>query len=243
MQTCRGKEARSLCKHEFQYFIRYFVHPLLMKTVNDRILAERQHYLQTGEWNTWSDGQGKEWTFEQLVYKWSQKLHDAYRALQQGHWKKHSKVDVECYAPTFLPYFFSCDNCKAHSFWIKLRSKHLSREQLGTSLLQGLRINPHGHDVHQVVEHAIGCAKSNAATVLKEAKGNQVPLSTGMLWDAVQAGAKRFTADSLEENLERVQGCFTVIAAPSGAIVKVQYRGKQYLVPGANGDFAAPRLS
>ncbi len=243
IQTTRGKEARSFCRHEFQQFIKLFVHPVLLKSVRDRLMAEYQLFLKTGKWNLWKDGMGGECSFPLVVQKWLNQMHGAYVALQEGEWRAQSKVDMDCYAPTTLPYFFTLDNCKAHSFWVKVRSKHLSRDEMGTSLLQGLRLNPRGHDVHQIVEHAIGCTKAFAERELRLAKRGQKQLTTSLLWDAIQTGSKLFTAEALTKNLERFQGCVTVIAAAAGAVVKVQHGGKEWLIPGADGDFAAPKIS
>ena len=237
VQTTDGvTTAQGLCREEWQAFCKYFLHPIMEKAVLDRLRAE-------------ADGgktyacAGQQVTFAGLVEYWKTQLLAAYQGLRQGLWKTAPNVSMENYKPTLLPYFLSYDNCTAHSFWVNKGKQHLSRQEIPLSLLQLIRVAPCGHDMHQVVEHAIGVIKGHAHREMAKAGKEGVTLTSDMLFKAVQEGAKRFGPDSLDNNLVRLNHALNVISRELDDPYDFVYKGKTYRVFGTAGSYAPIALS
>ena len=121
-------------------------------------------------------------TFCDIVDVWRSKLSGAYECIVPGetpvhqvpatHWRAFPHVPVEAYKPTTgagqWPFFVTLDRSTAHSFWLKWHKEHLLEP--GFPLLQVLKICPRGHDLHQIVEHAIGVIKSHVYKLLGDVR-------------------------------------------------------------------------
>ena len=244
MQKANGvDEAGGLCREEFQWFMRYFVDPLLQKAVTDRMQEEpnAKKYMCMGV----------KVTYKQLVEHWHRELASAYDALTKGYWKGWAKdghernaIPMNLYLPTATPYFLSFDRSTAHSFWLdRTQVKHLSRANLRTSLLQLIRICPDGHDIHQTPEHAIGCIKGHVGRGIAAAVKDGKKLTMDFIYTLVHEGKKLFTADSWDANLERCWHALNVIARDVHEEYCFTYKNHDRQERGTAGNYAPMYLS
>jgi hypothetical protein len=234
-----GEEAQGICKEEWKAFMKHFVDPLMQKAVLERLGRE------AGESPCYEGRtEGKLYTFQDIVDNYHEKLADAYNGLEAKLWSPKAHVPRECYKPTEVPYFLSIDNAPVHSFWEVYKKVHAI--ECGTSLLQLIRMPPHGHDLHQIVEHAIGVTKSHAKKKLRELAGLMAhqEFSASMIYDAVQNGAKEFGVMAITNNLFRVKQCIKLVAAPAQVpMTVVDGRGNVMHTVGTGGHFCAPKFS
>lgn len=231
--------ASGLCREEYQWWIRYWLHPLLEKAVQDRLDAEE------GSGDLY-ECDGRRVTFRQLVEHWLAELKAAYLGLTKGDWKSWNwqfKVPTDCYKPTDLPYFYSLDNASAHSFWMRYPVKHLPRDEMGTSLLQGIRICPHGHDIHQIVEHSIGCIKRHVKNVIAKAAKQGRLLDTDELFREVHVGADEFGSSAWERNRRRLMHALEIISRDKNELYAFEYKKVRYCARGTAGGYAPMFLS
>lgn len=235
MQTQGGKVAQGFCKQEMQDFLRYFVHPLAEKCIQQRV--DREARMQKP---TLYSCDGKQVAFGEVVEHWKKQLQAAYRGLELQAWLPFPGVPKKCYQPTDTPYFLSYDNASSHSFWTDTaQSIHLPRRHLPLSLLQIIRICPKGHDIHQLVEHSIGAIKKHVATELVQATLHQEPIGTDLLWDLVQDGMLKYNAASWKANLVKLECALQIIAADKTEVVEFEYpKGRKRTFPGQAGNYA-----
>ena len=214
-------EAGGFCREEFQAFSKYFADPLIQQAIQKRC-DEAGDVLVT-------DTQ----TFQQVVDSWRAKLQGAYDCMLPGTarakdanraWSANRKVPQAAYKPTTgegqMPYFVTLDRSTAQNFWVKNRKQHL--EAPGFPVLQIIKMPPRGHDLHQIVEHAIGAMKSHVYRVLGEARQCGRVLTTAMAAEAVQAGILKYTAESWTKNLFRLLECVQIIAAERGELIQLK---------------------
>lgn len=233
-------EASGLCREEFQWFLRYFVDPLLQKTVRDRMQEEpnaKKCMLN-----------GVKVTFKELVDYWAKQLALAYDALTQGLWTSWAKgacaIANNLYLPTLTPYFLSFDRSTAHSFWADTQQTiHISRADLRVSLLQLIRICPHGHDIHQIPEHAIGCIKGFVRRGIAEAVKNGKELTMDYIFTLVHEGKELYTADSWDANLERFWHAVNIVARDVHEEYCFTYKKHDRRERGTAGNYAPMYLS
>lgn len=233
-QTEKGEPAKAFCKEEMQDFLRYFVHPLAEKCIRLRARAEsrmdKPPLYKCGEFMV---------PFSVLVDHWKRELDAAYRGLEVHAWHPAPEVHPRCYEPTDTPYFLSFDNAPTHSLWQDWKVQHLTREQMPVSLLQVIRICPKGHDVHQLVEHAIGAIKGHVARGLREAVQDEEPMETDVVWDLVQDGTSLFDASAWAKNIKRLNIALRIIAAERSETVRFCYPSEvEREFPGQAGNYA-----
>ncbi len=228
-----------------QDVLKYLVHPLAEKCMRLRQWKEANMDPQP----LYMCG-GRMRTFTGLMEHWHADIGAAHMGLTSGAWRAEKKVPWECYAPTEVPYFLSFDNAPAHSLWTKppkapqSRRRHLTRSEMPLSLLQIIRINPKGHDIHQVVEHSIGAIKGHVGRELVQAVENSEPITTDLLWELVQDGTKLFDAQSWRGNQVKLTAALKVVAAQKDELVQVEYPvGKIRWFPGQAGNYAPMFLS
>lgn len=218
LQTVEGVESASICKEEWQAFMEYFVGPLMAKAINERLLRE---VLKAPSYESPAPNHAK-LTFAQVVAHTSKKLREANRALLARKWEKAPNVSYKAYQPSEVPFFVTIDNASVHSYWIDLYKKHL--DWPGVSLLQLIRMPPHGHDLHQLVEHANGVVKSHVTkkirALMRRTAGQHI-ISADDIHLFVQEGKVLFTAESHEKNIRRVFECLKVVVAEKGEKVQV----------------------
>ena len=117
-------------------------------------------------------------SFCEIVDDWKAKLSGAFDLCMphktpqaervQGAWIAEKNVPVSAYRPSAWPYFLSYDRGTMHSWWTDTQQKvHLKLP--GVPLMQFIRMPPRGHDLHQLVEHAIGAANGHVGKVLGKA--------------------------------------------------------------------------
>jgi hypothetical protein len=154
-----------------------------------------------------------------------------------GHWRTYPNVPKEAYKPTTakageqrglkvdqMPYFLTLDRCSSHSFWLKHNKEHLKTP--GVPLLQLLKMPARGHDVHQIVEHAVGCIKNHVYKELAAARAQGRELKTELIQKVVKDGSKKYTAASWEKNLIRLKECLKIVSADKGTPVTVWQRDR-----------------
>ena len=244
MQTIDGEQAQGMCREEFQWFVLYFLHPLLEKCVKDRLAAEENSI------EVYDCGEGEYKLFKELVDSWKSRLKDAYKGLEEKKWYGKGgggtakwKVPIECYSPSTVPYFVSFDNAPAHSFWVVRDKVHLARADMGPGLLQCIRICPQGHDIHQIPEHAIGVIKGHCKKELSTAMKTQNSVDNDLVYDAVQAAAANYTSESLDGNLVRLDHALKVISSEKTELVEFFYHKQWHYVYGTAGSYAPMFLS
>lgn len=211
--------------------MKYYLDPLLQKAVRDRKEEDEEMY----------ECNGRRVSFSALVDYWKQELEAAYAGLQEDLWKAWNwqyNIRKESYLPTEVPYFFSLDNAPAHSFWIKYRTEHISRAQLGTSLLQAIRICPHGHDIHQIPEHAIGCIKAHVKKQLARAVRDGRFLTADQVFTEVYVGAELFDSDAWEGNRERWMHALEIVSRNENQLYQFTYKKQQLRAFGTAGGYA-----
>lgn len=242
-----SREAQTICRAEFQKCAEYFISRLVQKAIGERYMRPESstELLPHGE------------TFCQAVDGWRAKLQGAIECLLPAgarnsakHWRAYKNVPVSAYEPTTgegqWPFFVSLDRGPAHSFWLVHDKVHLVKP--GIPLLQLLKVPPRGHDIHQIVEHAIGVMKAWVYKCLGRARAEGVPITTALLSKIILEGCARFTAASWDSNLPRLWNCLRIIAAPKGQPVQVTVTsksGKQRtsMQLGTGGGYCPPRVS
>ena len=213
-KTVKGAEAHGLSKDEVQAFMQHFVAPLVQKTLRERYDQESSEVVCNGK------------TFNAIYDEWRDLLHATYNRIQPyegedpDRWRAAKDVPLKAYEPTDVPFFVTIDRAPAHSFYVGAGYKHHLRD-CGVPLLQLLIMPVRGHDLHQIVEHTIGCAKAHANRVLGAARANDVQPTTEMCYKAVMDGSKLYTADSWDRNLRRLQICLRIIASPRNETLQV----------------------
>lgn len=228
MQTAKATDAQGFCREEFQAFMKYFVDPLMQKTLAARYAREKREGARAPK----ACGGRR---FCEVYEDWQVKLQSSFELLDvagarvappcAGRWQGWPNVPASAYQPTPVPYFVSVDRSTAHSFWLdKQQKRHV--EHPGTPIMQIIRMPPHGHDLHQIAEHAIGAAKGHVQRVLRKARAQAVPLTTKLAHDAMMAGAQLYTAESWAENLTRLMTCLDIVAAPKTTTLTVHYTTK-----------------
>ena len=171
------------------------------------------------------------WSFCQIVDDWHAKLHGAFHCLLphsmrvkdsngeggkaawcKGAWFTHERVPLSAYRPTDVPYFVSYDRGAMHSLWTDTKQKvHLAEP--GVPVMQIIMMPPRGHDLHQIIEHAIGVGKGHAARVLGRARMRREKLTTKLAYDAYQEGIKKYTAESWRRNFFKVCTALKLVRA------------------------------
>lgn len=203
--TATGREAHAFVKEEFQAFMSRFVNPLMQNTVRARFNADE--ILEDGT------------AFRGIVKEWRDKLWATFQRGQrhggehtsESWWRAAEGVPKQAYKPSEWPYFITYDRATMHSFWLgQDQEEHL--RDCGVPLLQVLIMPPHGHDLHQLVEHSIGSTKNYVKKVLGKARARNDPPGTKMCYDAVKKGSELYTKDSWAGNFERLQNCLKIVA-------------------------------
>lgn len=254
MQIADGsRESTAICREEWQAFCKYFVSPLVQKSI-----AERYARPESAT-EVLPDADGM--TFRQVVDHWRQKLDGAYACVaphtarvkevrSDGQWRAYKNVPPEAYKPTTgagqQPFFVTADRSGCHSFWLVLDKVHLSEP--GIPLLQLIKAPPRGHDWHQIVEHAIGALKGYVYRCFGAARARGHALTTKLVAEAIAEGAKLFTAASWAANLPRLLTCLRLIAAPEGQLVEVTVitkagKRRTSMQKGTGGKYAPVRVS
>ena len=244
-------EAGGFCRDEYQDFMTYFARPLIQKHIGERYALPESRTEKLP---------GCDQTFCEVVDTMRTKLQGAYecavpgdtlvRDVPRGHWRVHNKVPLSAYKPTTgageWPFFVTVDRSTAHSFWIVYNKVHLDTP--GIPLLQLLRVPPRGHDIHQIVEHAIGAMKVHVYKVLGTARAAGLELSTALVRQAIIEGCALFTAASWAANLPRLVNCLTLVAADQGEEVPVTTVSKAgvertSVQRGTGGGYCQPRCA
>lgn len=248
MQNVDGAtEAGGFCRDEFQAFCKYFANPLIQRKIRERYEKESEEKVTSTQ------------TFNQVVDDWRQKLQGAYDCMLpgsayvrdvRGAWKGYKNVERSAYKPTTaegqMPFFVTIDRSTAQNFWVVNKKKHL--QYPGIPLLQIIKMPPRGHDLHQIVEHAIGAMKTHVYKVLGAARSQGKQLTTALAARAVQEGIKLFTPQSWDANLVRLQECLQIVAAPYGDVVRFERRDQDNQifhieVEGTGGGYCPPGWS
>lgn len=248
MQTVEQEDAQGYCKEEYQAWCEHFAGPLIQQAIGKRYAAEA-----VGS------------AFRKTVDDWRQKLDAAYErcvefgtdaAKGDGYWKACKNVPRSAYQPTTAPgqwpFLATIDRATVQNFWIKHEVKHL--EHPGLPLLQLIRMPPRGHDLHQLVEHAIGAMKGCVGRGLREARkssGGASNLTTAKIIKLVEEGCELYGREAWDANLPRLLDCIKVIATPRGMRTGVFVKrrdvrnGKVYEIEvmGTGGGYAPPILS
>ena len=242
-------ESGGFCRDEFQSFSKYFASPLIQQAIRKRYEKGSSELVTADQ------------TFCDVVDSWRAKLDGAFDCMLPGTtlvrdvggaWSASKHVPVSAYKTTtdeannVMPYFVTLDRSTAQNFWVKAKKQHL--EHPGFPVLQVIKMPPRGHDLHQIVEHAIGCIKSHVARVLGDARRMNRYLSTKMAADAVQAGCRKYTAEAWSKNLNRLLECLEVVAADRGQIIRferIDRWGNMYevIVRGTGGGYCPLRWS
>jgi len=93
--------------------------------------------------------------------------------------------------------------------------------------MQLLSIPPHAHDIHQMVEHGIGCSKGHTGQELTAKKHSLDSMSHAELQQLVYAGAQKYTAASWDANVHRWIQCLRIISTPADQQITVYKRKMQ----------------
>lgn len=244
MQNVDGAtEASGYCRDEWQHFTKYFLNPLVQKKIKERVERE-----------------GPDSEVAKAVREWRTKLDGAYACLREsprdgglqpkerdcpGTWFTARNVSKCAYKPTTgpaeVPFFVTIDRSTAQNWWIVNKKDHV--EDPGVPLLQVVLMPTRGHDLHQIVEHAIGAWKTHVYKALHKARAQGKVLTTKLVSQAVAAGSKLFTAASWDKNLQRLKVAIKIIAADKGQIVRVPKRDRdgnkigERDVPGTGGGY------
>lgn len=216
-----GTSAQAFAKDEFQAFMRHFVDPLMQKTLSERYDKEKNA--------PHSDGAPSK--FCQVYDDYKYKLKATYEQGQefQGvesdelRWRACKDVPLSAYKPRDVPYFVSYDRGNMHSFWEGVGQK-VHERQPGVPLLHLLIMPTHGHDLHQIVEHAIGATKGHVNRELGRARALNRRPSTSMCYKAVMDGSELYTKESWDRNLARLQNCLRIVAAPWDKQLTVEFK-------------------
>lgn len=247
LQTVKGSEAQSAVKEEWQDFIKYFVVPLVESTLKKRVAAENAMATIPTYENS-DDAAEKPQTLQEILASASLLLRDANRGLQKKLWSASKNVPPEAYSFTSdTPCFITMDNGPIHSFWEGkvVRGKHL--KQPGVSLLQCIWISPHGHDLHQIIEHCNSFVKRKVRSKLyvdvEDCCGG------GGQWDerkgcasianSCTAFGRAFTAKMVDNNLPRLFNALTQVAAEKGKELRLIERdGREIKAYGTAGSYS-----
>lgn len=84
-----------------------------------------------------------------------------------------------------------------------------------------LSIPPHAHDIHQPVEHGIGCCKDEVKKQLDARKDSIKNMSHAEMQEIVRIGAAKFTAKSWEKNVLRWIHCLRILSTPTDTSITV----------------------
>ena len=114
--------------------------------------------------------------------------------------------------------------------------------------LQLLAIPPRGHDIHQNVEHCIGCCKKHTGKKLNSSKRSLREWSHAELQSIVVAGARQYTDESWRANLRRLVQCLRVISTPVSVVIpviKTSKKGRETVVQrrGTEGNYGYRSIS
>lgn len=228
LQTVSGdKEATGYCRAEFQDFTKYFLTPLVQKKIQERMQKE-----------------GPDSDVAKAVADWRRKFDGAYKRLRvtpqdarkvgskqanEGLWYTTKNVPREAYKPTTgegqVPFFVTIDRSTAQNWWEENKKKHLKAP--GVPLLQVIIMPTRGHDLHQIVEHAIGTWKQYVYKQLAAYKRADKMLTTARVAAAVAEGIKLFNAQSFEKNLVRLKECCRIVSANTNEDVVIRKRNRQ----------------
>ena len=231
MQNVDGAtEAGGFCREEFQAFCKYFANPLIQRKLKERYQKEKEQQEDPAREDPKLVTATQ--TFTQICDDWRAKLQGAYDCLHSCDtpvkglkgWRAYKRVPVSAYKPTTaedeIPFFVTLDRSTAQNFWIVNKRLHLSSP--GFPLLQIIKMPPRGHDLHQIVEHAIGAMKSHVYRVLGAAREAGKQLTTALAARAVQEGIKLFTAESWDNNLVRLLECLQIVCAKRDEVVRFE---------------------
>ena len=219
MQTADGRQAQGAVKEEWQDFMRYFVVPLIEKKLQERVHKEDNMM----ELPLYRDQEGRDYTLSQIVSDVKQVFEDAYRGLQCGLWKCGDGVHADAYKCTLqTPFFITMDNGPIHSFNTDSR---LIKDP-GLCLLQCLWISPHGHDMHQTIEHCNSFIKRNVRKQLF--RDADACAERGEQWTEMKGCASiarsckqfavEFKAHMVDNNLHRLFNALRQIATDAGEL-------------------------
>jgi hypothetical protein len=238
MQTAKGAAACSICKEEFQAFMKLYVLPRVERMIKERVQREESHTTVPTY-----QGTHARHSLKQIVHNLRTTLDESYAALQQGLWNGRPGVATEAYRPCMqYPFFLSMDNGPAHSWFLGEGQKEHVVEP-GCSLMQLLFMSPHGHDMHQIVEHTIGVIKRGVRRdIVESAINGDVSLVGGchIIHNAVQRLSQLVTAESICKGLHRLQNALRQIAAHKGEVLWLTERdGKRVKVLGTGGSYSS----
>lgn len=221
-----GDDAAGFCRSEFQAFCKWFVDPLMQRTVELRYKRSKKQGAAAPQ-----DCGGRR--FWEVYEDWQAKLRGAYelcvpfetprKDLPKQGWRAFKAVPTSAYKPRSVPYFLTLDRASPHSFWKKTKThKKKHKKRPGVPLLQIIFMPPHGHDLHQIAEHAIGAAKGHVRGELLNARRQSKRLTTLMAYNAMMEGSELYTGKSWLKNLVRLQHCCRIVAAPCETILEVE---------------------
>jgi len=117
--------------------------------------------------------------------------------------------------------------------------------------MQVLSIPPHAHDIHQMVEHGIGCSKGHVSKELSASTRQLDDMSHGEVQELVVEGARLYCAHSWDANVHRWMQCLRIISTPADQEITVIKRSRtksgetdeEVLVKGTNGSYCHPAFS
>jgi uncharacterized protein Usg len=217
MQNQKGTAPGALCKEEFQDFMIHFVHPLLVKDVKDRLIQEAQGKKMF---------RVSELPLQEVVDYWQGQLHGAYLALLAEQWSVDATHKATAAAYKFdadaTPYMLTLDNCTVYSFLGRQTRHSLALDLLFPfSLLQIYHVPPHGHDLHQIVEHAIGVIKKAVQSWMDKHDTAQIKkLKHRAIQDQAVLSSARYTNISWRKNVHRLSVCLQLVAADRSTMIQ-----------------------
>ena len=244
VQTADGKPAQGAVKEEWQDFMRYFVVPLIEKRLQERLARESTMH----EPPTYKEHDPNEQpkTLAEIVNDVKNLFEDAWRGLQSGCWQAHASVNANAYHCSLsCPFFVTMDNGPIHSFWDDSKPKKIVDP--GVCLLQCIFISPHGHDMHQVIEHCNSFVKRHTRKRLF--RDVDACLNAGGEWSELKGCASiassctqyaaEFTAEMVDNNMPRLFNALRQIAADKGEKLELIERdGTVVQVYGTGGSFS-----
>lgn len=243
MQTINGQEACSCCKEEYQAFQKYFVAPLANRALHARLARENaMEIVPTYQ------GTCRPRTLQEIVDDMQRTMEDCYRGLEAKLWCRQAGVEMVAYKPRkdVLPFMITLDRGPAHSFWVGGRRENTHLEDVGVSLLQIMYVCAHGHDLHQIVEHANGFIKGGTKTdlrqVVREGDGDR---SKAELCHAVFSGVEthrqRYNERGIiNRTLPRLRAAIKQVASATDVDIEyVDSSGRTLRVKGSAGRYAS----
>lgn len=155
-------------------------------------------------------------------------------------------MPIEAYNPENLPdhstpFFMTVDNGPAHSFYLgENKLEHLTNP--GFSLMQLIFISPHGHDIHQIVEHVIGFIKRGSTKEFKQCVHGLQKVERSecckIMYEAVLRMASEVKAESIAKGQARMFEALKLIGTVKGKELSVLVHGKRKRAKSTGGDYS-----